>query len=95
MKYSGLVEMHAIIHGKVQGVFFRETTRQKANELEVTGTVKNLTDGTVEILAVGRKGAIDALILFLTGGKGPGEVVNTDLSFSEPKNLFEEFRIVF
>lgn len=46
------VEMYAVMHGHVQGVFFRETTRRQASELEIVGTVKNLPDGTVEIYVV-------------------------------------------
>ena len=40
--------MHALVHGRVQGVFFREYTRRQAQELGLTGWVRNLTGGSVE-----------------------------------------------
>ncbi len=45
--------IHAIVKGKVQGVFYREFTRREAETLEVTGFVRNLKDGSVEIVAEG------------------------------------------
>ena len=42
-----------IIHGKVQGVFFRTSTKDKANELRLSGFVRNSEDGTVEVIAEG------------------------------------------
>ena len=45
--------LHAIIHGHVQGVYFRQTTQQTAQKLELTGWVRNNADGTVEVIAEG------------------------------------------
>lgn len=44
---------HAIVSGRVQGVFYRAHTQQKAQELGLTGWVRNCTDGTVELMACG------------------------------------------
>lgn len=57
-----------IIHGRVQGVFFRESTRTEARRLGLAGHAHNLVDGTVEVLAVGEPGAIEALQCWLQTG---------------------------
>ncbi|MHB8680380.1 MAG: acylphosphatase [Rudaea sp.] len=49
------------VRGRVQGVFFRASTRNEAQRLGLTGYVKNLPDGSVEILACGNATAIDEL----------------------------------
>lgn len=90
-----LVELHAIVHGRVQGVFFRNTTQHKAAGLGITGTVKNLPDGTVEIFAIGEREKLELLIKELSSDNGPGDVSKTDLFYSEPKHDFEGFRVVF
>lgn len=46
---------HLIVIGKVQGVFYRQSTQKKALELEIKGWIKNLEDGSVEIMAEGNK----------------------------------------
>ncbi len=53
--------MRCIVSGRVQGVWFRETTRRKALELGLTGQALNLKDGTVEVTACGNDPALRAL----------------------------------
>jgi len=89
------VEMHAIVHGKVQGVFFRDTTERKATSMGISGTVKNLPDGTVEIYAVGERDSLEALMAFLSGESGPGHVEKTDVVFREPTRSYDGFQVVF
>jgi acylphosphatase len=60
---------HFLITGKVQGVYFRDSTRKKACELAVTGWVRNLKDGRVELLACGKLEDLKALESWLW--KGP------------------------
>ncbi|MDQ3206413.1 MAG: acylphosphatase [Pseudomonadota bacterium] len=57
-----------IVSGKVQGVWFRACTRQRAQELGLGGSARNLDDGTVEVLATGESDAIDALARWLPEG---------------------------
>lgn len=52
---------HFFITGKVQGVFYRDTTRKKANELGLTGWVRNLADGRVELLVSGEEKRVQQL----------------------------------
>jgi len=56
------------ISGRVQGVFFRDSTRQKANELNLKGGVRNLRDGRVEVLVSGEDTVIQSLIKWLKNG---------------------------
>ena len=59
---------HAIVHGRVQGVFFRQETHNKALALGITGWVRNLPDGTVEIWAEGSAGDLDKMAEWLKLG---------------------------
>lgn len=56
------------VSGRVQGVFFRDSTRQFATELKLTGGVRNLADGRVEVQVVGDKASVQALIKWLKIG---------------------------
>ena len=57
-----------VVSGKVQGVFFRASTREQALELDLRGYAKNLPDGRVEVLAAGSDAALDALAAWLRQG---------------------------
>ena len=50
--------VRSIIHGRVQGVFFRDTARQVARRLNIKGAAVNLSDGTVEVIAEGAASAV-------------------------------------
>jgi acylphosphatase len=66
------------VTGKVQGVWFRASTRARALELGVAGHARNLPDGRVEVLAVGDPAAVDMLAQWL--GRGPEHAVVTDVA---------------
>jgi acylphosphatase len=53
--------LRCFISGRVQGVWYRASTRQKANQLDVTGYARNLPDGRVEVLMCGNPGQLDKL----------------------------------
>ncbi len=57
-----------LISGKVQGVFFRASTREQAQRLGLTGSARNLSDGRVEVIAAGEGAAIEALAQWLQHG---------------------------
>lgn len=56
------------VKGRVQGVFFRKTTQQKAQALGISGYAKNLPDGAVEVLACGAEDRLQSLLTFLHQG---------------------------
>jgi acylphosphatase len=72
---SELVARRCYVSGRVQGVFFRAATRQRAAALAVTGHAKNLADGRVEVLACGEPGAVAQLCDWLWQGP-PSAMVN-------------------
>ena len=73
--------IRAVIAGSVQGVGFREATRRRANELAVTGWVRNAEDGSVVVHAEGASRAIDALLSFLR--EGPRGAVVADVAVQD------------
>jgi acylphosphatase len=63
-----------LVSGRVQGVFFRDGTRKKAIELDITGWVRNLSDGRVELIACGTVESIRKLEIWLRKGTPASEV---------------------
>ena len=61
--------LHCIVSGRVQGVFYRDSTRKKAIELGVNGWIKNRADGRVELVACGERHEVEQLQQWLW--KGP------------------------
>lgn len=57
------------MRGRVQGVYYRASTRDQANQLGVVGHARNLPDGTVEVFAAGAADSVEQLIAWL--GQGP------------------------
>ena len=60
--------IHVVVRGRVQGVFFRKSTAETAGRLGVTGWVRNLSDGGVELEAEGTDEALEALLAFCRTG---------------------------
>lgn len=67
------------VSGKVQGVFFRAATRDRARSLHVTGYARNLDDGRVEVLACGEADEVNALIEWLWEGSRAAEVDDVEV----------------
>ena len=65
---GAVVRVRAVVAGRVQGVWFRESCRHEAERLGVTGWVHNLRDGRVEIEAQGGRAAVDALVTWANEG---------------------------
>lgn len=67
--------IHCFVSGKVQGVWFRASTQDKAKELSITGWARNLPDGRVEVLACGMRTQIKVLHEWLKEGPPLAEVI--------------------
>ena len=66
---EGTVRRHVIVSGRVQGVFFRDSTQREAHRLGVAGWVRNVDDGTVEAVFEGDSSAVESMLDFC--GRGP------------------------
>jgi acylphosphatase len=89
---SGPVAKRVVVHGSVQGVFFRDTTRRKAESRGVAGWVRNCSDGSVEALFEGDADAVDALVAFAREGPRGAQVERVDVSDAQPEGG-DRFRI--
>ena len=89
------IRVHIYASGLVQGVFFRDNTRQKAQELGVFGWIKNLPDGKVEIIVEGEKKKVKELIEWIKEGPGLVRIDNLDLEEEDYQGEFESFGIKY
>lgn len=85
------VRVHILIKGRVQGVFFRENTKQKARELGLTGWVRNLDSNDVEAVIEGPKEQIEKLVDWIKEGPALAKVDGAEVAWSECKDEFNEF----
>ncbi|MES2436382.1 MAG: acylphosphatase [Patescibacteria group bacterium] len=74
-------EIYCKIYGNVQGVFFREYAKKRAGELGVTGYVKNLDDGTVELVAQGEDADLRTYLGYVSVGPEDGEVESINVQW--------------
>jgi acylphosphatase len=87
-------ELLAIVSGNVQGVFYRRFIQVKAQELGLTGTASNLEDGTVEIVAQGKKEDVEKLLPYIYSGTEEAEVESATVSWGPITEPFQDFRIL-
>lgn len=73
--------IHCIVSGRVQGVWFRASTREQAQQLGLTGWVRNLPGGQVEVLACGSKESLEQLHQWLH--QGPRMAKVEEVSYEE------------
>ena len=86
------VRRRVVIHGRVQGVFFRDTTRRRAQELGVAGWVTNRPDGAVEAVFEGTADSVAAMVSFCEEGPRGAEVERVEVTEEETEGL-RDFRI--
>jgi len=84
--------IHILVHGRVQGVWFRAGTKERADELGILGWVKNRPEGTVEIHAEGEKSQLEIFISWCRKGTPAANVTSLDLSPISLQN-FKSFEI--
>jgi tRNA pseudouridine55 synthase len=90
---NNFLEFYAKVYGRVQGVGYRYFVKEKAQNLDIFGYVKNLEDGTVEVLAQGSEENLQKLIEELKKGPFLARVDKLDIVFRKPLNIFYNFRI--
>lgn len=90
-----MIEMHAVIKGRVQGVGFRATVRHYASKMSLNGLVRNLPDGTVELYAQGAREDLDKLLDCLRQHPGPAHISGITLEFTPVKQAYPQFSMTY
>lgn len=88
-----MIRVHLVVHGRVQGVYFRQSSAEEAGRLEVRGWVRNRRDGTVEAVVEGARAQVDAFVAWCRRGPPMAVVTQLDLTESEPVGLPEGFDV--
>ncbi len=87
------MRLSAIVHGRVQGVFFRDFTRRQAWALGLTGYVRNVPDGTVEVVAEGPQDVLQQLVGHIKVGPSGARVEKVDLHWGDHRSEFDRFEV--
>ena len=90
---ADLASVQVILYGYVQGVFFRAFASERATQLGLTGYVRNLSRGTVEVNAEGERKQLDQLIGYLKVGPPSAKVEKVVTNWSEYTGQYSRFSI--
>jgi len=92
---TNLSALHAVVYGLVQGVNYRYFVQRNAETLGITGCVRNLDDGSVEVFAEGEKDKLTQLIAKLEVGPRAARVERVDVEWGEHSGKYRGFDIAF
>jgi acylphosphatase len=84
---DGRIRRRAVVRGRVQGVFFRDSTRERARAHGVAGWVRNRSDGSVEAVLEGPEEAVMRVVRFLETGPSRARVDGVEVSAEAPEGL--------
>jgi acylphosphatase len=87
------IRAHLFISGRVQGVYFRQNTRMVATRHRVTGWVRNLRDGRVEVILEGKETDVGEVIEWCQVGPAKATVDNIDIRYEKYRGEFQEFKV--
>lgn len=93
--HKNAMRLSAVVSGRVQGVGYRVFVARHAREHELTGTVRNLSAGEVEVEAEGSREALESLLQALRRGPTGARVERVDATFSEAPARYRTFEITF
>ena len=82
-----MIRKRVVVHGRVQGVFFRDTVRRMAGSRGVAGWVRNTPEGAVEAVFEGDADAVEAMVAFAHEGPRGAAVERADVVDEEPEDL--------
>jgi acylphosphatase len=86
-RIRGVIRRRVVVHGRVQGVFFRDTARRRAQQRGLAGWITNRWDGAVEAVFEGEPDAVDSLVRFMHEGPRGAEVERVEVHDEEPDGL--------
>ena len=87
------VRKRVVVRGEVQGVFFRDSTRDEAQARGVRGWVRNRSDGAVEAVFEGSAEAVDAMVEWCRSGPSRAQVEDMDVSLEPETDDFDGFEV--
>jgi len=87
------IRVHLVISGRVQGVWYRGSTKQRAEDLGLTGWVRNCESGQVEVVVEGTNVAIDKLVSWCRTGPSMARVTDVRIDFEDYSGEFVGFRV--
>ena len=87
MPDASSIRRRVIVHGRVQGVFFRDSTRRRAESRGVAGWVTNRPDGAVEAVFEGDPDAVESMMRFVREGPGRADVDEVEVFDEQPEGL--------
>jgi acylphosphatase len=93
MEKENNARLHATVHGRVQGVNFRYFVSENARRFNLTGWVRNRFNGTVEVLAEGKRNDLNTLIQYLHQGSSSSHVTKVDQEWQEATGEFDSFKV--
>ena len=82
-----VIRRRVTVHGRVQGVFFRDSTRERATAHGVNGWARNMPDGSVEAVLEGEPEAVQQVVRFLQSGPPHADVERIDVNEEDPEGL--------
>ena len=87
-------EVHATVEGRVQGVMFRHFLKERAQEFGLSGTVENLENGSLEVIAQGPKEKLERFVIFLRKGPPQAQISRVHIEWRVPHERLENFQIL-
>ncbi len=91
MPQGNKIRAHVVISGRVQGVWFRASAVEQARRAGVSGWVRNRSDGSVEAVMEGERGAVMQVVGWCYRGPGAAHVAGVDVKWAEPTGEFFGF----
>lgn len=84
-------EVYCVVHGDVQGVFFRQFAKERADSLRIFGYAKNMEDGTVEVVAQGEEALLKTFLESISAGPENAQVESLNVMWGKVEEEYSQF----
>ncbi len=89
-----MIKIHCLVTGEVQGVAYRAYVQESATDLELVGFVRNLADGSVEVVAQGQSEILKEFVEYLHEGSLSAKVQSVAVEWGSINETFDEFSVL-